>query len=162
VLTETKTSTGCQLLADAFTAAGCLSSVRKPTVPSAGWSPAACLPQPAPFGQAIGYLPSSAAATVALQAGPLRIGMYVSSRDASAERSSASANGSACHGSLSGSPAVLPTVLLSDLYVVEPGHRPHYRLFVPFEYGFYRALLTEHVMTDLFGTCTREPPSTAG
>ena len=53
-------------------------------------------------------------------------------------------------------------MLLRDLNVVEPSHRPHYRLFASLEYDFYRALFTEHVMTDRLGTCTREPSSTAG
>jgi exodeoxyribonuclease-3 len=34
--------------------------------------------------------------------------------------------------------------------VLGPGHQPHYPFFVPFEYDFYRALVTEHGMTDAF------------
>lgn len=34
--------------------------------------------------------------------------------------------------------------------MLEPGHRPHYPFFAPFEYDFYRSLVTEHGLTDTF------------
>ena len=44
----------------------------------------------------------------------------------------------------------IPAMVLGDLNVLEPDHRPHYPFFVPFEYDFYRALSAEHGLTDAF------------
>jgi exodeoxyribonuclease-3 len=154
VLTETRASAGCQLLADAFTAAGWAVIYPRPDGTGYGTMIASRIPAtPEPFGDQIGYLPSrAAAATLPLPAGPLRvIGLYVPSRDASAEKTERKSKWlAACHAALTGSTAAAPVVLLGDLNILEPGHQPHYPFFAPFEYDFYRALVTEHGMTDTF------------
>ena len=154
VLTETKASVGCQLLADAFTATGWSVSYPRPQDGGYGTMIASRIPAVAePFGERIGYLDSRAAAvTMKLPAGPLRvIGMYVPSRDAGAEKTERKRKWlAACHAALTGSTAAPPAVVLGDLNVLEPGHQPHYPFFAPFEYDFYRALVTEHGMTDAF------------
>ena len=44
----------------------------------------------------------------------------------------------------------LPGHDLGDLNILEPGHRPRYPFFAPFEYDFYRSLVDRHRMTDVF------------
>jgi exodeoxyribonuclease-3 len=154
VLTETKASTGCQMLADAFTAAGWSVIYPRPDRTEYGTMIISRIPAtPDPLGQRIGYLPSRAAAvTLPLPAGPLRaIGLYVPSRDASVEKTERKRKWlAACHAALTGSTTAPPAVLLGDLNILEPGHQPRYPFFAPFEYDFYRALITEHSMTDAF------------
>jgi exodeoxyribonuclease-3 len=153
VLTETKASAGCKLLADAFVDAGY-------TV---------CFPQPGPgeygtmivtrvaatsdtFSDAVGYLAERAAAVVlpALD-GPLRvIGIYVPSRNASPEKTERKRKWLACCDTALTSTAGPPTVLLGDLNVLEPGHKPRYPFFAPFEYDFYQALTDTHGLIDAF------------
>jgi hypothetical protein len=41
-------------------------------------------------------------------------------------------------------------VFLGDLNILEPGHKPRYPFFAPYEYGFYQALVTDLNMTDCF------------
>lgn len=89
VLTETKSSVGCKLLAEAFTSAGYTVCFPEPGPGEYGTMivtrVAAVLD---PFSDAIGYLAARAAAVI-LPApdGPLRvIGLYVPSRDASLEK----------------------------------------------------------------------------
>ena len=153
VLTETKASAGCKLLADAFTSAGY----------------AVCFPQPGPgeygtmiiarvtaasdaFSDGIGYLAARAAAVV-LPApdAPLRIiGLYVPSRDASPEKTERKRRWLAsCDNALSAAAGTL-TVLLGDLNILEPGHKPRYPFFAQFEYDFYRALADTHSLADAF------------
>ena len=89
VLTETKASAGCRLLADAFTAAGYHVTYPEPGPGVYGTmiiSRVAAAPDG--FGDQIGYLPSRAAAVVLPAPGrPLQvIGLYVPSRDAGAEK----------------------------------------------------------------------------
>jgi exodeoxyribonuclease-3 len=154
VLTETKASAGCQLLADAFTAAGY----------------GVCYPEPGPgeygtmivskvaatpdnFGARVGYLPSRAAAvTLPAPGGPLQvIGMYVPSRDATVEKAERKRKWlAACDAALASVTGETPTVLLGDLNVLEPGHQPRYPFFAPFEYDFYRTLADAHGLIDAF------------
>ena len=154
VLTETKASAGCQLLADAFTAAGY----------------AVCFPQPGPgeygtmiissvaaapsaFGDRIGYLPSRAAAmTLPAPGGPLRIiGLYAPSRDASADKTERKRKWlAACDAALTATVGEMPAIVLGDLNILEPGHQPRYPFFAPFEYDFYRNLAGPHGLTDAF------------
>ena len=44
----------------------------------------------------------------------------------------------------------MPAIVLGDLNVLEPCHRPRYPFFAPFEYDFYRALAEAHRLTDVF------------
>src|SRR5918998_6730555 len=89
VLTETKDSTGCRLLADAFSAAGYHVSYPKPDNGDYGVMIASRVQaRTHDFGDRVGYLPSRAAAlTLPAPHGPIQvIGAYVPSRDASAEK----------------------------------------------------------------------------
>jgi exodeoxyribonuclease III len=151
VLTETKASAGCQLLADAFSAAGWAVVFPQPGNGEYGTMILSRIPAvPEPFGDMIGYLPTRAAATnlSLLDRSLLVIGMYVPSRDASAEKTERKRRWlAACLDALTADP---PGVLLGGLNILEPGHRPRYPFFAPFEYEFYRALTGEHQMTDAF------------
>ncbi len=92
VLTETKDSAGCRLVADAFTAAGYHVAYPKPESGDYGVMIASRLrAATGDFGGRVGYLPSRAAAiTLAAPNGPIHIiGAYVPSRDASAEKTRA-------------------------------------------------------------------------
>ncbi len=153
VLTETKDSAGCRLLADAFAGAGHQVVHRWPEHGHYGTMIVSRVEaQPDPFPDRVGYLAArAAAATVPTDLGPLRlIGLYVPSRDASAEKTERKTKWlAACHAALAGSEH-LPTVLLGDLNILEPDHTPRYPFFAPFEYDFYRALLDEHGLVDAF------------
>jgi len=85
ILTETKASAGCQLLADAFRAAGWVTAFPAPDGDYGTMIVSRIPADPVPFGDRIGYLPGRAAAvTLGLPGGPLLVtGLYVPSRDAS-------------------------------------------------------------------------------
>jgi exodeoxyribonuclease-3 len=150
VLTETKASAGCQLLADAFRAAGWVTAFPAPDGDYGTMILSRIPAKPVPFGDRIGYLSARAAAmTLDLPTGPLLVtGLYVPSRDASPDKTERKRRWlAACDTAIGGDP---PAVLLGDLNILEPGHQPHYPFFAPFEYDFYRALVTRHGMTDAF------------
>lgn len=154
VLTETKDSAGCRLLADAFTQAGYHVNYPKPDNSDYGVMIAsrvqAC---PDDLGERVGYLPSRVAAvTLPAPDGPIQlIGAYVPSRDASAEKTERKRKWlTACHSALSTRRRDIHTVLLGDLNVLEPDHQPHYRFFAPFEYDFYRQLTEDCGLIDAF------------
>ena len=105
------------------------------------------------FGLRVGYLPSRGAAVVLpAPGGPLRvIGLYVPSRDASLEKTERKRKWlAACDAALAATVSEMPAVLLGDLNLLEPAHRPRYPFFAPFEYDFYRALASAHQLTDAF------------
>jgi len=154
VLTETKASAGCRLLADAFTAAGY--HVTFP-VPEPGEYGVMIITKVAAasgdFGAAVGYLPARApSVTLAAPAGPIEvIGAYVPSRDAGPEKTERKRRWlAACSSALAARDPGRPVVFLGDLNVLEPGHQPRYPFFAPFEYDFYRDLSTRHGLADLF------------
>jgi exodeoxyribonuclease-3 len=153
VLTETKDSTGCRLLADAFTAAGYHVSYPIPENGDYGVMIASKVKAGTDdFGDRVGYLPSRAAAiTLAAPDGPIHIiGVYVPSRDASAEKTERKRKWlHACRAALVDRPAGA-VVFLGDLNVLEPGHQPHYPFFAPFEYDFYRQLTDDCGLVDTF------------
>ena len=108
---------------------------------------------PDAFADRLGYLPArAAAASLPTPAGPLRlIGLYVPSRDAGLVKTERKKKWlAACHAALAAGPDRPATVLLGDLNILEPGHRPRYPFFAPFEYDFYRALTGEHDLVDAF------------
>jgi exodeoxyribonuclease III len=153
VLTETKASAGCKLLADAFTGAGYTVCFPQPGPSEYGTmiiSRVAAAPDP--FGDAVGYLATRAAAVIlSAPAGPLRvIGLYVPSRDASPEKTERKRRWLACCDTALASTAGQPTLLLGDLNILEPGHKPRYPFFAPFEYDFYQALTGAHGLADAF------------
>jgi exodeoxyribonuclease III len=154
VLTETKASAGCQLLADAFTAAGHTVAYPKPEPGEYGVMIVSRVETgPDDFGDRLGYLPARAAATaLPTPAGPIRvIGAYVPSRDAGPEKTQRKRQWlAACRAALTGAGNQAPTILLGDLNVLPPDHQPRYRFFAPFEYDFYQALQDEHGLVDAF------------
>ena len=153
VLTETKASVGCKFLADAFTSAGYTVCFPEPGPGEYGaMIVTRVAAAPDPFNDAIGYL-AARAATVVLPApdGPLRvIGLYVPSRDASLEKTERKRRWLACCETALAHTAGQPTVLLGDLNILEPSHKPQYPFFAPFEYDFYRALADTHGFIDAF------------
>ncbi len=155
VLTETKDSTGCRFLADAFTAAGYHVAYPKPNNGDYGVMIASKLAASTDdFGSRVGYLPSRAAAiTLNAPDGPIQIiGAYVPSRDAGAEKTERKRKWlDACRAALASRPGGA-AVFLGDLNVLEPSHQPHYPFFAPFEYDFYRQLTDDCGLVDAFRT----------
>jgi exodeoxyribonuclease-3 len=153
VLTETKASVGCKLLADAFTSARYLVSFPQPSPGEYGTMIVARVAAtPDPFSERIGYLAARAAAVVLpTPGGPVRvIGLYVPSRDASPEKTERKRRWLACCDAALARTVGTPTVLLGDLNILEPGHKPQYPFFAPFEYDFYEALSGIHGLADAF------------
>jgi exodeoxyribonuclease-3 len=153
VLTETKASAGCKLLADAFASAGYTVCFPQPGPGEYGTMIVTRVTAtPDPFSDAIGYLAArSAAVILPAPDAPLRvIGLYVPSRDASPEKTERKRRWLACCNTALGKTTGQPTVLLGDLNILEPGHKPWYPFFAPFEYDFYQALAGTHGLTDAF------------
>jgi exodeoxyribonuclease-3 len=154
ILTETKASTGCRFLAGAFTASGYAVHFPEPGPGEYGTmivSTVAATPDR--FGDRVGYLPTRAAAVILpTPGGPLRvIGLYVPARDASIEKTERKRKWlAACDAALAATVSEMPAVVLGDLNILEPGHRPSYPFLAPFEYDFYRALGDAHDLTDAF------------
>lgn len=155
VLTETKATAGTQLLADAFAAAG-YSVVFPEHAP--GELGVMIIAKVAvtvdPLGTTMDYLPARAAGVVvATTDGPLRIiGAYVPSRDSSWDKTERKRTWiERFQKALDATASDLPLLLLGDLNVLEPTHRPSHRgQFAPFEYAFYRNLTHQHGLADLF------------
>jgi exodeoxyribonuclease-3 len=155
VLTETKASAGCRLLAGEFTAAGYAVHYPEPGPGEYGTMIVATVPVTPDdgFGDRVGYLPARAAAAILpAPGGPLRvIGLYVPARDASIGKTERKRKWlAACDAALAAAAGEMPAIVLGDLNVLEPGHRPGYPFFEPFEYDFYRALAGPHRLTDAF------------
>jgi exodeoxyribonuclease III len=154
VLTETKASAGCQLLASAFTGAGYQVTHAEPGPGEYGTMIITRTTATADdFGDKIGYLPSRAASAILPgPKGPIRvIGLYVPSRDASVDKTERKRKWlAACYTALTSINAEMPVILAGDLNILEPGHRPRYPFFAPFEYDFYQALSDAHGLTDAF------------
>jgi exodeoxyribonuclease-3 len=154
VLTETKASVGCRLLAEAFTAAGCYVTFPVPGPGEYGVMIISRVQaQRGDFAATISYLPTRATSvTLPAPAGPIQvIGAYAPSRDAGPEKTERKRKWlTAFRAALAARDPAIPAVFLGDLNVLEPGHQPRYPFFAPFEYDFYRALSTEHGLTDAF------------
>ena len=129
VLTETKGSPGCRLLAEEFTAAGY--AVHYPRPDPGEYRAMIVSTVPARpddgFGDRVGYLPSRAAAVILpAPAGPVRvIGLYVPSRDASIGKTERKRQWlAACDTALAATVGEMPAIVLGDLNVLEPDHWP--------------------------------------
>ena len=155
VLTETKASAGCQLLADAFLAAG-YDVVRPSLVPGelGTMIVSRATLEPDDWAARLRYLPSRAcSAVVPTSSGPVHlIGLYVPSRDGSPEKTARKRDLlDSCRSGLDAMRGRNGRILLmGDLNILEPDHQPHYSFFAPFEYGFYRCLLEDFAMVDAF------------
>ncbi|MGH4010802.1 MAG: exodeoxyribonuclease III [Pseudonocardiaceae bacterium] len=154
VLTETKNSAGCRLLADAFSGAGYHVSYPKPENGDYGVMIASRVrARTDNFGDQVGYLPSRAAAvTLPTPNRPIHvIGAYAPSRDASVEKTERKRKWlAACNTALAIRNPSQATVFLGDLNVLEPNHQPCYKFFAPFEYSFYRQLTNDCGLIDAF------------
>ncbi|GAA3808909.1 endonuclease/exonuclease/phosphatase family protein [Sphaerisporangium flaviroseum] len=145
VLTETKASAGCELLREAFTRAGYHVTGAVPVGGGYGAMILSRLPvEVDTLTDAITYLPERVASIiVSTPAGPLRIaGVYVPSRDASPGKIERKQRFLDTFVVAAGKAAAeMPLVLLGDLNILEPDHRPRYGFFRPFEYDAYRGLV---------------------
>lgn len=143
-LTETRASAGCQLLADAFQRAGYVVSGAQPPPGRYGVMVASRLPLEADTWACRPLYLRERAASAVLRLPDGRalrvVAVYVPSRDGSPEKVERKRRFLAELGSELGACADLPAVLLGDLNVLEPEHRPGYPFFKPFEYDFYRCL----------------------
>jgi exodeoxyribonuclease III len=149
VLTETRASRGCQLLADRFTAAGYTVVFPHPEPGEYGTMIVARIANhPGTWAGRLDYLPARAACiTLPIGNGAKAevVGLYVPSRDATeakVQRKRRFLEG--CLDTLTSTgPQADPRgglVLLGDLNILEPDHQPRYPFFHPFEYAFYRGL----------------------
>ncbi|MCP2163631.1 endonuclease/exonuclease/phosphatase family protein [Goodfellowiella coeruleoviolacea] len=155
VLTETKATAGSQFLAGAFTAAGYAVTFPYHAPGELGVMIISKLSTtPDPLGTALDYLPARATGVVVdTTDGPLRIaGAYVPSRDATADKTERKKTWIRrfCQA-LDATASEAPLLLLGDLNVLEPSHKPTHRgQFAPFEYAFYTNLTDQHGLVDLF------------
>jgi exodeoxyribonuclease-3 len=151
VLTETADSTGCDMLASRFQAAGYDVTFPRPVRGERGVmvvSRLATRPGPA----SVDYLPHRCVSvTVDTDEGPLDvIGLYVPSRDATEAKTTRKRRFlEECRQSLPQGHGVPLRLVLGDFNLLEPKHEPRYRFFQPFEYAFYE-WLQEAGYTDAF------------
>lgn len=142
VLTETKSSRGCALLADELTAHGWELFGR--TAPDKAYGTLIATRVPAeedPWAGKATVLPErTASVRVPTPAGPLRVaGTYVPSRDATPEKVRRKKEFLADYTAQLVALDDVPTVLLGDLNILERTHRPRYPIFQAFEYDAYDA-----------------------
>jgi len=150
VLTETRASRGCQLLADRFATAGYTVVFPRPEPGEYGTMIAARVAShPGTWAGQLDYL-QARAASITLPIGDgvtvEVVGLYVPSRDASEAKVERKRRflDRCLDAFQAGAPQADPRgddiVLLGDLNLVEPDHQPRYPFFHPFEYAFYRRL----------------------
>ncbi|NJQ04036.1 endonuclease/exonuclease/phosphatase [Streptomyces lonarensis] len=141
VLTETAPSRGCDLLAARFSAAGYEVSFPKPQDRERGAMIVSRLPFAGPPPCEVGYLPCRAVSvTVKTASDTVDVtGLYVPSRDATPAKTERKRRFlAACRDSIpTGADQAAARIVLGDLNILEPDHRPRYRFFKAFEYEFY-------------------------
>jgi exodeoxyribonuclease III len=155
VLTETKATAGSQFLAEAFTATGYAVTFPDHAPGELGVMIVSKLRTTLdPLCAAMDYLPARTAGVVLdTTDGPLRVvGAYVPSRDATLDKTERKKTWiNRFHAALDTTATDAPLLLLGDLNVLEPAHKPAHRgQFAPFEYGFYTDLTNRHALVDLF------------
>ena len=155
VLTETKATVGSQFLAETFAAAGYAVTFPDHAPGELGVMIVSKLrTTPDPLAAAMDYLPARATGVVVdTTDGPLRVATaYVPSRDASLDKTERKKTWiQRFQHALDSTAGDAPLLLLGDLNVLEPTHKPAHRgQFAPFEYGFYTGLTDRHGLVDLF------------
>ncbi len=156
VLTETKASDGCALLAEGFQQAGYSVVFPTPAPREHGVMIASKVVLDADdWSTELDYLPSRAAtATAHTDHGPVRlIGVYAPSRDASPDKVERKQRWLREFSDLMAGSAKNRSetrLLLGDLNVIEPDHTPRYPQFLAFEYDFYRSLIDTHDLRDAY------------
>jgi len=143
VLTETRASRGCELLAERFAAAGYAVTFPRPEQGEYGTMIAARVAShPGTWAGQLDYLPARAASIMLpIGDGVEVVGLYVPSRDATEAKVERKRRFlERCLGAFAAAAGGAGIVLLGDLNIVEPDHRPRYPFFHPFEYAFYRRL----------------------
>jgi exodeoxyribonuclease-3 len=141
VLTETNTSRGCDLLADRLAGVGWDVRFLRPPEGERGVLVASRVRLDPRGEDLVDYLP--ARAEMATVAGGLAeiIGVYVPSRDGSLTKTERKQTFLDALSRAIGHSATPSGVLIGDLNVLEPEHRPHYPWFQDWEYDFYNDLL---------------------
>lgn len=155
VLTETKASAGCKLLADAFRSGGYEVVESDPNPGEFGTMIVSRLSvEPDEWAKQLSYLASRAcSALLPTSVGRIHlIGLYVPSRDASPEKKRRKLDWlNSCQKGLDAlQDKHFGTIFLGDLNILEPGHHPHYPFFAQFEYDFYEALTSNYGLIDAF------------
>lgn len=142
VLTETASSRGCELIAGRLSGAGWEVRFPQPTAGERGVLIASRVALAEDPGELLGYLPGRAHRVMLAGAALEILGVYVPSRDASPAKTERKRTFLA-HLSAALSPASDSRVLIGDLNILEPGHRPSYAWLQDWEYDFYRGLLAD-------------------
>ncbi|GAA1979133.1 endonuclease/exonuclease/phosphatase family protein [Kitasatospora viridis] len=140
VLTETTPGPGCAYLADRFRSAGYEVAYPVPDKGERGVMIVSRLRLAAHQPVTLDYLPYRAVSTaVHTTDGPLEIlGLYVPSRDATAAKTERKARFIAECQDRTPEGTGTPRIVMGDLNILEPDHRPRYPIFRPFEYDYYR------------------------
>ncbi len=141
VLTEMNTSRGCDLLADRLAGVGWDVRFLRPPEGERGVLIASRVRLDPRGEDLVDYLP--ARAEMATVAGGLAeiIGVYVPSRDGSLPKTERKRMFLDSLSRAIGDSATPSGVVIGDLNVLEPEHRPHYPWFQAWEYDFYNDLL---------------------
>lgn len=141
VLTETCTNEGSRLLATSLANAGWIVRFPEPVDGERGVLVASRVGAADRSGDVTAYLPARAEAITLNQGEIDVIGLYVPSRDASTVKTERKQRFIDALSDALDRRAPRPAVLLGDLNIVEPDHRPHYRFFRDWEYGLYQQLV---------------------
>lgn len=141
VLTETRGTAGTQLIAERLTRAGW--KVLCPALPDGerGVLVACRVRAQAASEAVVSYLPGRVGAVTITGAGVNVVGVYVPSRDESEAKVARKARFVTELSAGLQERAGCPTVLLGDLNVLEPDHRPRYPFFRDWEYALYTELV---------------------
>jgi exodeoxyribonuclease-3 len=156
VLTETAPSRGCNLIAERFSQAGWEVRFPRPVEGERGVMIASRVHLAERGDELVRYLPARAERALIVGAMLEVVGLYVPSRDASVAKTERKRR---FLESLSDRLLVVPRagVLIGDLNIIEPAHRPAYAWFQEWEYDFYSGLL-DSGWVDAYRLCS--PDST--
>jgi exodeoxyribonuclease-3 len=140
VLTETAPSRGCDLIAERLSQACWEVRFPRPVEGERGVMIASRVRLAERGDDLVGYLPARAERALIVGAMLEVVGLYVPSRDASVAKTERKRR--FLKGVSGALPAAPPAgVLIGDLNIIEPAHRPPYAWFQDWEYDFYSGLL---------------------